>query len=214
MIGKKVYIAVVADIIKSRDIVERNELQQRINKTFDEINNGTISIVSPFTLTLGDEFQAVFKSSNDFFLSILKIIDTIFPNELRIGVGIDTLTTDINRNSALGMDGPAFHLAREAIVKLKETSSYFNISTKSGKYDKLISASLNVIIGEIYKYKKSNRTKLFIARLLNMTFSQIAEKENISRQAVNKNNMAWMVDDKVSQIKEIENLLQEKLCMQ
>lgn len=39
--------------------------------------------------------------------------------ELRFGVGIGPITTDIHRDMAIGADGPGYYKAREAIDYLK-----------------------------------------------------------------------------------------------
>ena len=44
----------------------------------------------------------------------------MYPIEIRFGIGIGRITTNINKKMALGADGPGYHKARNAIEYLKE----------------------------------------------------------------------------------------------
>lgn len=76
-------------------------------------------LASEFKITLGDEFQGLLTSG----LQVMHIIDHIersmFPSQLRFGVGIGEIHTQIKKHSPFGMDGPAYHIARQMISQLK-----------------------------------------------------------------------------------------------
>lgn len=44
----------------------------------------------------------------------------MYPIDIRFGVGVGSITTDINPNIAIGADGTAYHNARKAIEYLKQ----------------------------------------------------------------------------------------------
>ncbi|PKL13172.1 MAG: hypothetical protein CVV52_07065 [Spirochaetae bacterium HGW-Spirochaetae-8] len=86
---------------------------------FDYDHNSTNDIASDFMITLGDEFQGLLTSG----FHLVQIIDyierSLFPIKLRFGVGIGEIHTEIKRNTPFGMDGPAYHIARDMISQLK-----------------------------------------------------------------------------------------------
>lgn len=51
---------------------------------------------------------------------ILCIKKEIYPHEIRFGIGIGAITTQINHEFALGADGPSYHKARNCIETLKK----------------------------------------------------------------------------------------------
>ena len=64
-------IAVIGDIVKSKSIVNRGEVQEQLKTVLNDINQKFADhLASKFTLTLGDEFQAVFRTG-DHLLYIL-----------------------------------------------------------------------------------------------------------------------------------------------
>lgn len=78
-------------------------------------------IASDFMITLGDEFQGLLSSG----AHLMHIIDymerNMFPTRLRFGIGIGAIHTPVDRHSPFGMDGPAYHLARDMITVLKDS---------------------------------------------------------------------------------------------
>jgi hypothetical protein len=116
-------IAIIADIIDSKKISsdKRKPVQNKINSILEDINiKYKNDIESKFVITLGDEFQGVLNSSKNLF----KILDTIQLKldsiNLRFGIGIGEIYTEINPYAAIGADGPAYHKARICINELKK----------------------------------------------------------------------------------------------
>ena len=67
------YLALIADVIDSKTVQERFDLQKQLEKTLQKINElFKDCLASAFTLTLGDEFQALLKVDAPIF----QIIDT------------------------------------------------------------------------------------------------------------------------------------------
>ena len=62
------YLALIADVIDSKTVQERFDLQKQLEKTLQKINELVKDyLASSFTLTLGDEFQALLKWMLRFF---------------------------------------------------------------------------------------------------------------------------------------------------
>lgn len=114
------FVAIIGDIISSKKIERRNEVQTKLNHILKEVNLlYKDDIQASFLITLGDEFQGLLKQPHN----VLKIIEFIqfnmHPVKLRFGIGIGDIDTDFTRNDALGADGPAYHKARQMVEELK-----------------------------------------------------------------------------------------------
>lgn len=84
-----------------------------------DINQNVLA--SNFMITLGDEFQGLLSYCSGLMPIIDHIERSLFPQKIRFGIGIGEIQTEINRNLPFGMDGPAYHIAREMISLLKES---------------------------------------------------------------------------------------------
>ncbi|EHJ52955.1 SatD family protein [Streptococcus macacae] len=119
------YIAIIGDIISSKKIEQRPEVQKKLQRILEEINTYYASVItSPFTITTGDEFQALLLPNSIVF----KIIDTISmqfqPYQIRFGIGLGSILTDINPQQSIGADGPAYWQARSAINYIHDKNDY------------------------------------------------------------------------------------------
>lgn len=123
------YFAIIGDIISSKQMKnkERYDLQVKIDTVLSEINKKYHpEIAADFAITLGDEFQGLLKNAE----SLIEITDLIKyklePIEIRFGIGVGSIFTDINQNSSIKTDGPAFWHARYAVKQMQENKNYSN----------------------------------------------------------------------------------------
>lgn len=191
------YIAIIGDIIDSRELKERMQVQKQLNQTLNEIN--TIykdSISSDFIITLGDEFQGLLRQGTYTMQIIMKIEKSMNPVKIRFGVGIGEITTDINRNMSIGADGPAYYNARDAINELKsretqKSVSYSDIRFCGGRENEDVVLLINNTLTLMYVIKSgwSERQKEVIDELLDGNRSQreIALKLDITESTVSTN---------------------------
>ena len=114
------YFAIIGDIKQSKSIKTRREIQNRLKAILDLINNDfDEDIAAKFIITLGDEFQGLLSSAKNIIQIIDRIQFNLFPIRLRFGIGFGGIETDINKDMALGADGPAYHYARNMIDHIK-----------------------------------------------------------------------------------------------
>ena len=112
----KNYFVIIGDIVSSRQIEDRAHVQTKFSAAIETLKrNNKKMFLSPPTLTIGDEFQAVLKSTTNLFLRIHQFEAEMSPVQLRFGLGLGKIDTPINTKAAIGMDGSAFHNARRAI---------------------------------------------------------------------------------------------------
>lgn len=65
------YVAIIGDIIDSKNIEHRQEIQTKLLNTLDRINSKySQSIVSKFKITLGDEFEGLMSVNGDWICII------------------------------------------------------------------------------------------------------------------------------------------------
>lgn len=134
------YLAIIGDVIESKQVKNRAVLQESIHHAFNTIHNQYPDLIqSKFTLTLGDEFQALLTPSKQIF-ELLDTLEKLIPVPFRFGLGYGTLTTDFDKNVSIGADGPAYWYAREAIDIIHDQNwsgkTKSNIITKDETFDR------------------------------------------------------------------------------
>ena len=119
------YLALIADVIDSKMVQERLDLQKQVGKTLQKMNElfGDY-LASRFTLTLGDEFQALLKVDAPIFQIIDTLRSELTPTQLRFGIGLGEIVTAIDPLQSVGADGPAYWNARAAINFVHQKNDY------------------------------------------------------------------------------------------
>ena len=204
-------IALIADIVKSREIKDRDKFQKDLETQLKRINKERRDLLSPYTLTLGDEFQAVYGKADTLFDDIWKIRMELHPQKVRVALGIGRLTTPINQRRAIGMDGPAFHHARSGIAELKKSSRLIKIEGEGIPYLNFVNNSLYLISQSSMGWTK-NRFHVLSRLLKGWTPKKIASDLDISAVAVYKNIKVGSLDVIIDMQREISNMLNKELA--
>lgn len=177
-------IAVIGDLVRSKNIKERNKVQQNLQSALNIVNRGNKSLSAPYKIILGDEFQSVYKNADRIFFDLLKIYQSIFPQRIRFSVGVGEITAMLADDSVAGMDGPAFYSARKDLLTLKKSESLFYLSAEILE-KKLINQTLALISEEIKSWNE-NRLKVFVMMNSGFEVTRIADELNLSERAVYK----------------------------
>jgi hypothetical protein len=201
-------IVLIGDLISSRKIKKREEAQKNLLKIFNKLNKNEQEIASPLTITLGDEFQAVYAKANPIFNHIWQIILALYPEKIRFSLGVGEINTKINRKQAIGMDGPAFYNARKGLNELKHSPFIFNITADSEIG--LIRQSLFLVSHFSYDWKET-RLKVLTLMNENTSVNEIAARLQITDKAVYKNIDAGGLNVVKKLLKEISEVLNEHL---
>lgn len=118
------YIAVIADLVGSRQIQDRRGAQALLRQVLQEINKTyQDQMASDFSLTLGDEFQGVLKAPEKILEILFQIKFRLHPLKIRFGVGFGQISTAIDPAQSIGADGPAYYVARQMISEVKRIQS-------------------------------------------------------------------------------------------
>ncbi len=182
-----IYCAVIADIVDSKKIDNRGELQNKLISVLDALNQNSKNLVSPYTVTLGDEFQAVCRAEAPIISDIITIMKAIYPVKLRVAVGTGIISTKINSSSAIGMDGPAFYSSRDGITEMKK-QNFTNIQFFAEKADEeqdLIN-KMNTLVFSMMDKWKPNTFYTFEGLLRTKSIKEIQSELKISERAVYK----------------------------
>jgi len=208
-------LVLIADIEASREVeqADREELQRKLQKVLQQLNEEGDGLLSPYTITLGDEFQAVFSKADHIFVHMLKIIAALHPVYVRFSLGMGAITTAINKEQALGMDGPAFHVAREGIDLLKESGFLFNIcfaDKEESLHLKIVNNTLKLLSKQIRGWNKRRVTILHMIKE-GYDYKEISEHLGISQPAFYKNKEAGALDVIDELTDDIAKVLNQKI---
>lgn len=181
------YLAVIGDLIGSRDHVDRAGVQTRLEETLGHLNElFTLSdqIRSRFVITIGDEFQGLLSAKaplDRVWWEFARLMQPDVP--ARFGFGLGAISTPL-RDEALGMDGPCFWSAREAIEQAhaEERQFVFRAAGSARWSDFWNQASLLLDRST----ERWTRVQWETAALLVSSGSQadVASQRGVSRQAV------------------------------
>lgn len=190
------YVAIIGDIVDSKKIINREVTQKKFKNILAEINlKYSNDIASKFTITLGDEFQGLLKNRKNIMNIIYEIEMAMEPLELRFGIGIGDISTELNFSNSFEIDGPAYHRARKTIKEVESKESQYtephsNIMICSEdeniEIDELLNSILSVCTA--LKSKWTDRQKEIIYAYLSNEENQYqtAKVLNIGQPSVNK----------------------------
>ena len=175
------YLALIADVIDSKMVQERFDLQKQVEKTLQKMNElfGDY-LASRFTLTLGDEFQALLEVDAPVFQIIDTLRSELTPTQLRFGIGLGEIVTAIDPLQSIGADGPAYWNARAAINLVHQKNDYGNtqIYFSSGKENQDIFVNALIASGEAIRSSwRGSQEEILLDLLKRCVYS-----ENFSQQ--------------------------------
>ena len=190
------YLALIADVIDSKMVQERLDLQKQVEKTLQKMNElfGDY-LASRFTLTLGDEFQALLEVDAPVFQIVDTLRSELTPTQLRFGIGLGEIVTAIDPLQSIGADGPAYWNARAAINLVHQKNDYGNtqIYFSSGKENRDFFVNALIASGEAIRSGWRDSQEEILLNLLKRSvysesFSQqdLAQSLSINPSALSK----------------------------
>jgi len=190
------YVAIIGDMKQSQKMDNRSEVQNKLKQVLGEINDKYIGdISSKFMITLGDEFQGLLGNGVNTMSIVSEIERKMYPVRMRFGIGIGKITTDINKEMALGADGPGYYKARNAIEYLKNNERKkqaiaANVRIEVESSNQATAIMLNTILALMTAIEESwsERQREIIWNMLEHQDSQIdvAKRLKIKQPAVQK----------------------------
>lgn len=177
----------MADIIDSRKadpallINEFRTIVRSINMKWEE------SIISPLTITLGDEFQGIIQNMETCYKLIFDIEEFIIANsldiKLRYLVNYGKIDTPINKHIAYEMLGDGLTYAREQLNKLKSSTHRFKIfSDKDQQTTAIINDLFLLYAGYVDSWKLSEYP-IISEFLKDRDYKVVANKLNMNKSS-------------------------------
>ena len=179
------YLALIADVIDSKMVQERLDLQKQVEKTLQKMNElfGDY-MVSRFTLTLGDEFQALLKVDAPIFQIIDTLRSELTPTQLRFGIGLGEIVTAIDPLQSVGADGPAYWNARAAINFVHQKNDYGNtqIYFSSGKENQDYFVNALIASGEAIRSGwRESQEEILLNLLKRSVYSETFSQQDLAQ---------------------------------
>lgn len=144
----EIYLALIGDVVGSRQVTERAELQRDLERATGRVNKALApALAAPLTLTAGDEIQGLFRDPAGVVDAVIEVADMVFPARLIHGLGLGPLETDLGPDPAL-LDGPCFHRAREALEEARGDGSWLVARGLREPGDVVVSALFR-LLGEL-----------------------------------------------------------------
>lgn len=180
------YCAIIGDIVGSKKLKTREEIQFKFDKVLKKINTKySDDIASKFMITLGDEFQGLLKNFHVSYKIIKEIQKNMDPVKLVFGVGIGPMDTEFKRYNSIGSDGPAYHLARYMVQKSKIKKPSICYKIYNSLAGDLINSSIYFI--ESCQNKRTKKQKVAVELYENKKSQmKVAKSLNIGQSAVSQ----------------------------
>lgn len=122
---KRRYAVITADVVKSRGVERFRPKRDRKLRELSAMHQEDKLIVSPYTVTAWDEFQAILREPQFTSRVILDLRRHFYPLKLWIAVGMGTVTDAHRRPVNQYAGGEAFERARVAADRLKGSFSKY-----------------------------------------------------------------------------------------
>lgn len=169
----------MADIVGSSQ-QKANVLMSIFKKLVEEVNEEAASnIISPLTITLGDEFQGLTKDPYSAVKIVLlfeeKIIRLNKSLKLRYVVHQGEVGTPVNTERAHGMLGKGLKEAREMLMGLKTSKVRFKISLRNKRLSEQLNLLFAVLQGIVDGWTQTQR-KIVRLFLIEPDYRRVAKR--------------------------------------
>lgn len=190
-------IAVIADIVGSRELDDRSAAQRALDDTIAEVESDRPLALQPLTPTVGDEQQAVYRELTDALTSLL-MIQLRLPDDLafRFGIGVGEVRAVDSVHGELA-DGPGWYAARAAIetVHAREqravprTRTWIVGAPGQDEVMPAVIAAANAYVlvrDELVGAMTARERRLTYGRLIGRSQQELAAQEGITQPSVSK----------------------------
>jgi predicted DNA-binding protein YlxM (UPF0122 family) len=199
-------IVLVADLIGSSSIRHRDLSQRKLVEAYQQINEiYKKDFYAPIKITRGDEIAGVLQQSDNLYRIADSINEMVYPVRLRFVFVKELLTAGLNTRDAAIIDGPAFKIAGELLLRVKMEKKDFVFNLGNLILDDILTTLSNLlsVIKNDWTEKQRKVVKLY-HELKNQ--SELADKLGVSQQNIAKTlkSVDWL---KVQEAEEALNRL-------
>lgn len=198
-------VAVLGDLVASREAADRDALQRALEDTLDTVN-AQVNAAQPLTPTVGDESQGLFDDLDAALAATLWTrLLLLSHTDVRFGVGVGELASYDAERAPFAQDGPAWWAAREALdyveasehthaappgwrtcVRLADDQAPPGKETVDGADPEALVNAFLVCRDELVTRLDERDTRILLRCLEGESQTAIAEQEAISASAVSQ----------------------------
>lgn len=219
------YYAVIGDIVSSKSLEDRRDVQEKLEKYLEKLNQEySMFMKKKLSVTLGDEFQGLFEDFTYVLEIIHKIEFEMHPAQLRFGIGVGKIAFDFGKqDSPYQSDGEVWWFARNAIEQVKKKKSTNKLEYVSNIYvqsiNKILAHHINVVLDFCYSIKShwTDKQKELISYTLNnyglndtFVINNIAESFNQSVSTIFQKYKSAKYSNYINVMTSITLILKEK----
>jgi hypothetical protein len=144
----------------------------------------------------------------------MQIVSHSFPNRIRFALSYGPLSTELNSQAALGMDGPAFSSARILLNGLKKQNrTIIQFDLPNGDLIELINVCLTLFANDLEKWNK-NAVSTFSLLLRGLTPRQISRETEVHFTTAYRHIRAKHLDDYQKMFALLSNELEKEINVQ
>ena len=208
---KPEYLILMADIVDSRDLDQADtmevfsEVVHRVNKGWKDY------LLSPLTITLGDEFQGIINKQNNVSDIVFDLEEQLIRQgvefKLRYVLWQGKIDTPINRHIAYGMMGEGLTQARERLALMKRTSNRFYFYLEDKEKSNIINDAFIVFQSIIDNWNSAKDYNLIPTFLDTQDYKEAALELNKDRSLMWRRMKSLKMDDYFAMKKVIAYLL-------
>lgn len=178
------YFALTGDIVASRDLPDRAEVQRTLHRTLESLNRElSESLAASFKIVAGDEVQGLLFEPEGVVDVVVTIADELHPVAMAWGLGKGPLSTDLARDVSV-VDGPCLHRARAAVEVAAADGRWLVADGIDATHDEALSALFH-LMGAIRSGWTETQMK-YVQEARHRSQTDIAALFDVSRQAVSK----------------------------
>jgi hypothetical protein len=192
------YFIVMGDVIKSRRL-DAARLQQQLTALLAACNKELkTDILSPYTTTLGDEFQGIAQSLHAVAASIFYLEERRIKDQLdfwlRYVAHYGEIQTPINPQVAYGMMGPGLARARALLTDKRRGRPRFSFDLQDQRLAENLTRLFRVIDGLTSRWKR--RDFPLIADMLSKTKNEeVGARHHKNRSQIWKRRRHLMIEE-------------------
>ncbi len=194
----KAYHIFMGDVVASstRDQVKlHSQLKELVKNTNKRLKT---KILSPYTITLGDEFQGIAKSFSGVVETIFYLEEEILKKEYTFKLHYvaywGEIATRINRNIAYQMMGPGLASARARLTTKRKTRPRFIFEYGDQAKNEILNGLFSVV-ESIVEHWKPRDFRLILDMIKSESDSEIASRRKKDRSLIWRRRGTLRVDE-------------------
>ena len=193
------------DMIKSREVDEKEEFWEKIDKNIEKINKEfKEKLLFNLEIFKGDEITGICSNSRDAYIISSRLIEHLHPLKIRVVISEGDLDENRKTDRLNELDGEVFWNASIAMNQLKKSKRYMSIIITDRSTNRILT-SLADILTEL-KYDWTSKEKEIIQVYESKrNQKRSAKKLKISQQSISDG----LKRAKYKQIREAEKALLE-----